>query len=1399
VQQPGDDGPDVVPVDGDAAWTRVGEQMAKAWASIETRAQNTIQEGERDEVNPWLERTQWLPYLVGMERPDLLACVEEPIADADPRKGEEAEPVEAAIWAAMDGLARFSQASVIDRIGVFVRLEAIRTEKHQTRFQPLQPYMDKDAIVKHARPWQQMLMFFGRTQKEHTWKSPRYRFTRRQREAWEALVELAGRQVEGEETDEEDAEEETGDMEEEMMEEEMMEGVDEATEEVDEAIEEGEAGEEQSQVAGTDRSKPEKLSRIQKACLEFCIALLNQSITRKEYDSPLVCALAVLGVKEDGWKGAEQYPPILSAVIKVARFMVVQQALELSERLDEDEFDDDSAYESDSNRPRQRQPKGCLQFVQEMMDQFMVRGSHGPMQWMLDLRTYGLKIHYNTTSRGHVEWTGGDRLLYKGLQFNMAQFRSMVHGLATESRRLLMEELMFGNSKVAEPVPSVPWESMRDNPTDERPGWNFLKDHRTRMPVDGERWLFERVGRDAGVRDRFMKPGTRSGVDREAVERYMGRIVEFREKLAVLMHIAGGQPGRGPEILSVRHSNTIKGGHRNIFIEDGMVVFVTRYHKGYNVSGDVKIIHRYLPRGVGELVVWYLWLVLPFQQRLEALVWEKEAVSSHMWPADPSGRKWTTERLREVLKRESRVGLGQELTVAAYREIAIGISRRFLRGCTAFKAEEGEEGEENEEWSEENMAASIADEQAGHTAHIAGLIYARGIMEQAGAVADKRQQFRTSSTDWHRFLGFQADVEEETTSKKRKRAPFESEADEARMDRWGRLRKMDTTAQLKRMMSKTAEFRGVQEEAVRAIIEGESPVVAVMPTGGGKSLLFMLPAWAEQGGTTVVVIPLIALRGDMMRRCKLLGISCAAWEGRRPPDAAAVVLVTPESAVGEEFATFLNRLRATRQLDRIVIDECHIVLNRRYTFRKQMQQLGKLVAAETQIVLLTATLPPSEEDELFRRMHFERDQVKMFRATTTRTNVAYEVITVDEASTQKEVEAVVVNTARRKLRKYRTGKMVIYGNSVPKVKKLAEQLACKAYFHDAVGKASILADFMAGKERVMVATSALGMGVDIPDIRCIIHIDWPRTMLDYAQESGRAGRDGLRSEAVIIGQEGDQRASDDKQSEEEQALVRLYAAGDGTTTRCRRRVLDEYLDGREGREGCDEGEERCDVCRGPDEDTEEDGREDDSDNDKMDVVETEGEEAQRAFQQQEQERQGPRQTLIQQRQQEFADAEWLRRQLAWWANRCGICEAAGDGPSEHDVRRCWRQESRSAKEAIKTIEEQIKFESYSGCFWCGVPQEICNRWGRNSYGRYQRAKDGDCQYRGVLTGGLIGVALGWAEVGERWKARLEEFGVDSSDTGQTLVEFLGKKRLLETVESNCLAGEFCWVTRFIAE
>ena len=135
-------------------------------------------------------------------------------------------------------------------------------------------------------------------------------------------------------------------------------------------------------------------------------------------------------------------------------------------------------------------------------------------------------------------------------------------------------------------------------------------------------------------------------------------VQKFREDLLLVVHITGGQPGRAPEILSIRFTNTIQGQHRNVVIENGMVVFVTRYHKGYNISGDVKIIHRYLPRPVGELVVYYLWLVVSFQQRIEAKIYHQTRRSYHIWPAqEADGSTWTSPRMRELMKRESKIDM----------------------------------------------------------------------------------------------------------------------------------------------------------------------------------------------------------------------------------------------------------------------------------------------------------------------------------------------------------------------------------------------------------------------------------------------------------------------------------------------------------------------------------------------------------------------------------------------------------------------------------------------------------------------------------------------------------------------------------------------------------------------
>ncbi|KAH3208854.1 hypothetical protein KXV77_008741, partial [Aspergillus fumigatus] len=296
----------------------------------------------------------------------------------------------------------------------------------------------------------------------------------------------------------------------------------------------------------------------------------------------------------------------------------------------------------------------------------------------------------------------------------------------------------------------------------------------------------------------------------------------------------------------------------------------------------------------------------------------------------------------------------------------------------------------------------------------------------------------------HRWHGFSSPP---SALGKRKRAPWEDEAEVSRMERRHQLAIMDLEAAAQRMTGRPdMRFRGVQDPAMRAIQRGESPV----------SMLFMVPAFAAPGGTTIVVVPLVALRADMTRRCQELGISCVPWESRRPPDAASIVLVTPESAVSPDFQMFLNRLQWTRRLDRIVIDECHV--------------------ARTQMVWLTATLPPSMEAELCRWMKHDPAAVTIYWARTSRSNVAYRVWRPDMTGVGRgpyqwiESEAVVA-FIRDRIRRAAGGKVIIYANIIGQVTAMARVLGCEAYYSEQLDKARVLARFM-GASPVIAATSA---------------------------------------------------------------------------------------------------------------------------------------------------------------------------------------------------------------------------------------------------------------------------------------------------------------------------------------
>ncbi|KIV98743.1 uncharacterized protein PV09_09495 [Verruconis gallopava] len=299
------------------------------------------------------------------------------------------------------------------------------------------------------------------------------------------------------------------------------------------------------------------------------------------------------------------------------------------------------------------------------------------------------------------------------------------------------------------------------------------------------------------------------------------------------------------------------------------------------------------------------------------------------------------------------------------------------------------------------------------------------------------------------------------------------------------------------------------------------------------------------------------------------------YNGIRPAVVSYLTLYyATKAAVGEAFGQFVNRQQAYGRLDRVVVDECHVVLDSRGGWRTEILELRQLVRLQTQLVYLTATLMPSEEREFIRCMGLPiKEKIQWFRAPTERKNVTYQV----KCCTREEETQVLSGLVERKKKQYgKRGKIIVYCGTVDQTEALASELGAAVFHRNAGNKEykSAVLHQLKGEDgqQVFTAINALGLGVDAPTIRVVIHVGQVRRLRDYSQESGRAGRDRAKSEAIILNT-----AKIKARSNWMDDGLRQYV----WSGRCRRMVLSEFMDGIE-RGPCEEGEQACDICGGAD-------------------------------------------------------------------------------------------------------------------------------------------------------------------------------------------------------------------------
>ncbi len=314
------------------------------------------------------------------------------------------------------------------------------------------------------------------------------------------------------------------------------------------------------------------------------------------------------------------------------------------------------------------------------------------------------------------------------------------------------------------------------------------------------------------------------------------------------------------------------------------------------------------------------------------------------------------------------------------------------------------------------------------------------------------------------------------------------------------------------------DFRGIQREIIESIGAGHD-TLGLMPTGGGKSITFQIPALAKEG-TCIVVTPLIALMKDQVSHLRERGIRAAAIYSGMSRDAIVQTLenaifggvkllyISPERLSSDLFQQKLRHMKVSF----ICVDEAHCISQWGYDFRPSYLSICDIrkLKPGIPVLALTATATPEVIDDIQDKLAFSEKRV--FRMSFERKNLVYVVRQTENK--EEELIHILQNVK---------GSAIVYTRSRQRTKDTAEILSrhglSASFFHaglDHVEKDQCQKAWQTGHTRVIVATNAFGMGIDKPDVRLVIHLDCPDSIEAYFQEAGRAGRDGLRAYAVLL-------------------------------------------------------------------------------------------------------------------------------------------------------------------------------------------------------------------------------------------------------------------------------------------
>ena len=556
--------------------------------------------------------------------------------------------------------------------------------------------------------------------------------------------------------------------------------------------------------------------------------------------------------------------------------------------------------------------------------------------------------------------------------------------------------------------------------------------------------------------------------------------------------------------------------------------------------------------------------------------------------------------------------IGYAVTTSSWRHIAIAIAKRHLDKSTLLhwapllKSHEQEQrvlGDLSgliDRDNDDDLEAAAFDEdnilirQASHGGLVACLRYAvdNDFLRQLGP--DSLSAFESASVCWHALLvdgratldtpdtAIEGNTEELIEVSASTHTPSNIYGCSAQKQHWTRDHS-DPLELLQSVEGETATWKSSAQETAFIHILGRMPVsVIVLGTGTGKTSLILAIAKRCTTDMVVVIVPFISLLDDIHRRADLAGIQCRLWSTgmSRLPDSTQLLLVSADMASSAGFLAYAKILTNGGEIRLLVFDECHTVLTDA-AFRGRLAELQTIRQLNAPLLLLTATLPPSMEGNLNKA--FALQSAPILRFPTQRPSIHYSVVKVE----QQHIHSRAMETIN-KIELAAGTKGIIYVRAIAAGQRLAMQLGTETMALPQYNSSLTLAETQQSKSvwdaegGWLVATGALGTGIDIPGVEYVVHVGRPYGLISFAQQSGRGGRNGNKSTSILIvdPSSGNKArpfiTSASSVKAQDEAALDVFIQSD---YRCRQEMLSTFLDGINPGNDCLTQEiEQCDHC-----------------------------------------------------------------------------------------------------------------------------------------------------------------------------------------------------------------------------